>query len=479
MNVLLIGPTSYLGMRLTQRLLEREDVSLRLLVRDIRRMGDGVRQHAEIVEGDVFDEDVLHQALNNIDVAYFPLRFFEAGRKFSGLSRSFAEKFRDACITAGVKRIVYLGVAGRKDAGGMMPGSTADIGEILSSCPDKISTVWLRTGFVLGSGSALFEALRNLIEKCPVLLIAKWMEMKIIPIGVADLLKYLIQAKDLEVQGGVVVDVGMQSMSFREMLAAGAEVIGLRRPFIPVPFNAPRMSAILLGIVTPFSFPVALFFIRLIDAGGNLQQERWNESAQKYFPQIAPLSFAAAMERALKAVEREEVISRWTDSLAGVSYAYDEYDLSRSVYRDIKKKSFGDISPQRIFRAVKSIGGSQGWFTFDVLWRIRGGLDKFTGGFGTAVGRRVDSDVRIGDWIDVWKVVDIKEDRRLLLEAQMRVFGKAWLEFVIEGNTLIQTAYHYPRGLMGRLYWYAMLPFHVFIFKDMINAIVRRAAEQD
>ena len=478
-NVLLVGPTSYIGMRLTDRLLDGEGVCLRLLVRDARRVGDTVRQHSEIVEGDVSDNAVLRQALNNIDVAYFPLRFFETGTKFSELSQPFAEKFRDACISAGVKRIVYLGVAGRKDTDGMLPGSASDIGELLSSCPEKISSVWLRAGFVIGSGSALFEALRNLIQKCPVLLIPKWMEMKIIPIGVADILEYLIQAKDLEVQGNAVVDVGMPPMSFREMLSVSAEVIGLRRPFIPVPFKAPRLSAILLGIVTPFSFPVALFFIRLIDSGGNRYDAQGNDSAQKYFPQIAPRSFKAVIERALKAVEREQVISRWTDSLADISYAYDEYDLSSSVYRDIKKKSFGDIPPQRIFRAVKSIGGTRGWFTFDLLWRIRGLLDKLTGGFGTSVGRRSDSDVRIGDWIDVWKVVDVKENRRLLLEAQMKVFGKAWLEFRIEGNTLIQTAYHYPRGLMGRLYWYSMLPFHVFIFKDMINAIVIRAEDED
>ena len=478
-KVLMVGPTSYLGVRLVQRLLDSEGVRLRLLVSDVRRVGLIVRQNAEIVEGDAYDGDVLQRALNSIDVAYFPLRFFETGKKFSELSRSFAENFRNACIKAGVKLIVYLGVADRKDPEDMLPGSAADIGELLSSCPEKINTIWLRAGFVIGSGSVLFEALRNLIEKCPVLLIPKWMEMKITPIGVADILEYLIQAKELVVRGSVVVDVGMPRMSFREMLAVSAEVMGMRRPLILVPCKAPRMSAVLLGLVTPFSFPVSLFFIWLIDSGGNRCDYTGNDSAHKYFPQIAPLSFKAVMERALKAFEKEQVISRWTDSLADISYADDDCDLSRSVYRDIKKKSFGDIPPQRVFRVVKSIGGRQGWFTFDLLWRIRGVLDKLTGGFGTAVGRRVDSDVRIGDWVDVWKVVDIKEDQRLLLEAQMKVFGKAWLEFRIEGNTLIQTAYHYPRGLMGRLYWYSMLPFHVFIFRDMITAIVRRAKEEE
>jgi hypothetical protein len=172
------------------------------------------------------------------------------------------------------------------------------------------------------------------------------------------------------------------------------------------------------------------------------------------------------------------VYSRWTDSLAGISYEGNNQDLARSVFHDIKIREFGKISPVKIFHEVKSIGGRQGWFSFDILWQIRGLMDKFAGGFGTSVGRRVETDLRVGDLLDVWKVVDIQENRRLLLEAQMKVFGKAWLEFRIEGNTLTQTAYHYPKGLMGRLYWYSMLPFHAFIFKDMIESIVRRADKE-
>lgn len=479
MRVLVVGPTSYFGRRLTQRLFNSEGIRLRLLVRDIRRVEDTVRQNAEIVDGDVSDRDVLRRALRDIDVAYFPIRFFETDKEFSRLSQSFAEEFRDACIEAGVKRIVYLGVAGREDTGDIWMSTAARIGELLSSCPENMSTIWLRTGFVIGSGSALFEMLRNLIQKCPVLPIPQWTEMKINAIGVDDILEYLVQAKDLEVQDSVIVTVSMPAMSFREMLTVSAKVMRLRRLLIALPCKAYRMSSLLLGLLTPFSFSVASLLIRMIDSGVNLHSDTGNDSAQKYFPQISPLPFEEAVERAIESVEKEQVISRWIDSLAGISYADDEYDIRSSVYRDIKRKSFGDIPPHRIFQAVKSIGGRRGWFTFDFLWQMRGLLDKFAGGFGTSVGKRVESDVRIGDMIDVWKVVDVQENRRLLLEAQMKVFGKAWLEFTIEGNTLTQTAYHYPRGLMGRLYWYSMLPFHLFIFRDMIAAIVRRAHEDD
>jgi uncharacterized protein YbjT (DUF2867 family) len=432
MNVLIVRPESYLGVRLTQRLLEAGNVRLRLIVSDVRRLSVSARERAEIVEGDIFDGSLLDRALKGIEVAYFPIRFVGTEKEFLELSQAFAEQFREACIRAGVKRIVYLGVPGAKTAGVNWTGTAASIGNILSSCSEKISTVWFRAGFVIGSGSALFEVLRNLIQKSPVLLIPQWMDRKINPIGVDVVLEYLVRAKDIEVKDNVIADIGMPAMSFREMLTISSRVMGLTRPLIPFPFKANSISLLLLALLTPFSFSLASLFIRMLDSEESLLSDAGNRSAQQYFPEISQISFEEAVRRAIKAVEKEQVISRWTDSLAGISYAADESDISRSVYRDIKKKSFGDIPPHNIFRSVKAIGGRRGWFTFDFLWRIRGLLDKFMGGFGTSVGKRVDSDVRIGDMVDVWKVVDLKEDRRLLLEAQMKVFGKAWLEFIIE-----------------------------------------------
>ena len=203
------------------------------------------------------------------------------------------------------------------------------------------------------------------------------------------------------------------------------------------------------------------------------------ETAPHYFPGIFPLTFQGALAKELNAIEHDQVISRWTDSLVGLSYADPEDEISRAVYRDIRKMDFGSVPPEKIFRAVKSIGGKHGWFTFDILWKMRGFIDKLAGGFGTALGKRVESELRIGDMLDVWKVVDLKESKRLLLEAHMKVAGKGWLEFNIEGTTLIQTAYHLPKGLLGRLYWYSMLPFHFFIFRDMIENIVKRAQTND
>jgi hypothetical protein len=231
-------------------------------------------------------------------------------------------------------------------------------------------------------------------------------------------------------------------------------------------------------LLTPYSAFLASMFLQILETLGRTRGTFSTERARELFPDIAPVPFEVAVGRAVEAIEHEQVISRWTDSIPTVYRADLEEEISRSVFRDVREESFAGIPPENIFRAVKSIGGEEGWFNFNILWRIRGVMDKLLGGFGDSVGRRDESDLRVGDILDVWKVIDLQENRRLLLEAHMKVGGKAWLEFRIVGNTLIQTAYHYPKGLMGRLYWFSMLPFHAFIFPDMIRSIIRQAGRR-
>ena len=479
MNVLLTGPTGYIGRRLMVRLLEEKDVHLRLFVKDRRRVSEETRQDVEIVEGDVFNEEDLRRAVTGIDIAYYPIRFFWAGTEFDELQKIFARNFRDACIHAEVKKIIYLGVLGSHNTEDNLLKNVIETGEVLSALPDKIRTIWLRAGFVLGSGSSLFEVLRNLVQKVPVIFTPRWMEAKLVPLGIADTLEYLTQARNLEGKDNLIIDLGAEMMSFRDMLKETSQIIGRKRIFIPLPFTAHRLFSFLLMLVTPFSYKLSFLFIQGLKSRSGLPADIRQDMAQHYFPGISPLSFQRALERALNAIERNQVISRWTDSLAGISYADAEDEISRAVYRDIRNMDFGGVPPEKIFRAITSIGGKQGWFTFDILWKMRGFIDKLAGGFGTALGKRVESELRIGDMLDVWKVVDLRENERLLLEAQMKVAGKAWLEFTIDGTTHIQTAYHFPRGLLGRLYWYSMLPFHFFIFRDMIESIVKRAETGD
>jgi len=479
MKVLLTGPTGYIGRRLTERLLEEKDVRLRLFVKDIRRLSEAARQNAEIIEGDLFDKEDLRRAVAGIDVVYYPIRFFWMGTEFDGLQQTFSRQFRDACIDAGVKKIIYLGVLGSHNTEDNLHRNFVETGEVLSAFPDKIRTIWLRAGFVIGSGSFLFDVLTSLVRNVPLIFTPRWMEAKLIPLGIADTLEYLTQARNIGGEDNLVIDLGAEMISFRDMLKETSQVLGLKRIFIPLPFAAHSFFSFLLMLDTPFSYNLSFRFIGALKSRAMPYADISKDKAQCCFPGISPLPFRGILERAFNAIESNKVVSRWTDSLADISYDDAEDALLRAVYRDVRKMDFGSVPPERIFRAIKSIGGKQGWFTFDILWKMRGFMDKLTGGFGTSLGKRAESELRIGDMLDVWKVVDLRENQRLLLEAQMKVAGKAWLEFTIDGTTLIQTAYHFPVSLLGRLYWYCMLPFHFFIFRDMIESIVKRAEAGD
>ena len=474
-SVLLPGPTSYLGRRLLLRLLGCPEIRLRVLVMDRRGLGDLAAKVRDIVEGNPTDPEVLSRAAEGIDVAFCPVRFVSADPAFEARSRVFPARYRDACIAAGVRRIIYLGPSGRAVAGNASLAAMFDAGEALSAHPDRIQTIWFRAGFILGSGSLLFEALRNLVQKLPVLPTPRWMESKVTLIGMRDLLDYLVRAIHVPLDRSVEVEVGLGPRSFRAMLAETASAMGLRRIFLPLPLRARRLSPVVLMLLTPFSTRLASLFIEMVESLGEAAEGMSTETARRLFPEIEPASFQVAMGRVIQAIEHEQVVSRWTDSMGTLPDANVDQEMSRSVFRDIRRQRFGDTPPERIFHAVTSIGGKRGWFSFDLLWRIRGLMDKLAGGFGGSVGRRTESDLRVGDVLDVWRVIDLQPNRRLLLAAHMHTFGKAWLEFRIEGDTLIQTAYHYPKGLLGRLYWYSMLPFHAFIFPDMIRNIIREA----
>ncbi len=475
-NVLLAGPTSYLGRRLLLRLLGRPDVHLRVLVTNRRSLGDVAATIPDIVEGNPSDPEVLRRAAEEMDVAFYPVGFVATDPEFEELSRVFPALYRDACIAAGVRRIVHLGPASRSADGNESLAGLLGVGETLSACPDRIESVWFRAGLLLGSGSLLFEALHNIVQKLPVLLTPRWMEAKFAAIGVRDVLDYLIHAIHVPLDGSVEVEIGFEPRSFRAMLADTASAMGLPRIFVPVPLRAKRISPVLLMLLTPFSIRLARLLLDMVGTLGEAGGDISTETARRLFPAVEPAPFGVAMARVIEAIEQEQVVSRWTDSIGMISRSNVDEEMSRSVFRDIRREGFGTIPPEKIFRAVTSIGGKHGWFSFDLLWRIRGLMDKLAGGFGNSVGRRTEADLRVGDVLDVWRVIDLQENRRLLLAAQMNTFGKAWLEFRIEGNTLIQTAYHYPKGLMGRLYWYSMLPFHAFIFPDMIRSIIREAA---
>lgn len=476
MKILLTDATGYLGRRLKNRLLEEEDVRLRLFVRDARQLSESTKQNIDIIEGDIHDRGTIKMAVDGIDVVYYPIRFLGALWE-SEFDRDSVQSFRDACIEAGVKRLIYVGLNIADNTSIKFLRDVIRTAEILRARPENIQTIWLRTGVLLGSGSVMFELLSNIVQKIPVIILSPWMKTKMSPVGVTDVIEYLIRTKDLEMKDNIIIDIGSEPITFKDMLKTAAEVMGLRRIFIPLPFSARRLSSFLLALATPFSYSLASALIKALESGEIRPVSATDEVPKRYFPDISPMSFRDALKEAILEIEKDQLTSRWVDTLPKMFRVSLDQDIAKAVYQDVRIMSIGDVPPYKIYNAIKSIGGRKGWFTFDFLWRIRGFLDKLAGGYGTAMGKRSISNLRVGDMLDVWKVVDLTENRRLLLEAQMKVFGRAWLEFKIEGDNLIQTAYHYPNGFLGRLYWYSMVPFHAIIFRDMIRSIIKQAHE--
>jgi uncharacterized protein YbjT (DUF2867 family) len=475
-RILITGATGYIGRRLKNRLLAHPDYRLRLFVRNKRKVGEKARQSVEIVEGDTFNKEKLALALVGIDVAFYLIHSMGADKDFKSLDRTSAENFRDACIAAGVNKIIYLGGLGVKETASKHLLSRIETGEILSARPDDITTIWFRAGVIIGSGSASFEIIRNLAQKLPFMLAPRWVNTKTQPIAVDDVLSYLEESVSLENTGNTVVDIGADIMSFREMMIAAGRAMGLKRFIIPVPVLSPRLSSYWLVLITTVPFKMAAPLVE----GLKSETVQQNDNAALLFPKIKPMPFENAVQHAIDEIEKDQVVSRWCDSSAGeVCDIIYQDDPSSAIIRDRRMVEFGNVSPDKVFRSALAIGGERGWYKYNVLWRLRGAMDKMVGGYGLTRGRRVSGELRIGDALDFWKVADIKPNKRLLLLAQMKLPGKAWLEFIIEGNMLIQTAHFYPRGILGRLYWYSTLIFHNLVFQDLIEKIVEHAKQAE
>jgi uncharacterized protein YbjT (DUF2867 family) len=473
-RILITGATGYIGRRLKNRLLAHQDYQLRLFVRNKRKVGEKARQSVEIVEGDTFNKEKLAEALVGIDVAFYLIHSMGADKDFKNLDKISAENFRDACINAGVKKIIYLCGLGVKETASKHLLSRIETGEILSSRQGDIETIWIRAGVIIGSGSASFEIIRNLVQKLPVMVTPKWVNTKTQPIAVNDVLSYLEESIKLENTGNVIVDIGSDVMGFKEMMIAAGQVMGLKRFIIPVPVLSPRLSSYWLVLITTVPFKMAAALVE----GLKSETVQQNDNAALLFPKIKPMSYVQAVEHAIEEIEKDQVVSRWCDSSAGeVCDIIYQDDPSSAIIRDRRMVEFGNVSPEKVFRSALAIGGQKGWYKYNLLWRLRGAIDKMVGGYGLNRGRRVTGELRIGDALDFWKVADIKPNKRLLLLAQMKLPGKAWLEFVIEGDVLIQTAHFYPRGILGRLYWYSTFVFHNLVFQDLAEKIVKQASQ--
>ncbi len=468
-RILITGATGYIGRRLTHRLLKDNTCDVRLFVRNRRKVQLSVAEEVEITEGDTFDADALDRALDSIDTAFYLIHSMGSDEDYRELDRKSAELFRSACIKAGVKRIVYLGGLGVRQSASKHLLSRIETGEVLSA-DARIQLIWIRAGVIVGSGSAGFEIIRNLCQKLPAMITPLWVRTRTEAIGIEDVLSYLQQSIVLDHPDNLVVDIGSEKISFQQMLAQAAEVMGLRRVLIPVPVLSPKLSSYWLILFTPIPFKLASSLVE----GLKSETIRENDNARMYYPSISPVSYRESVKHAISELEQDQILSRWCDSSSGKACDIKDFgDPAGAILRDTRIVAYdrGDTQ-QDVFKAVCSLGGPNGWFRYNFLWRIRGAIDKISGGYGLSRGRRNNNQLRIGDALDFWKVVDIKEGKRLLLYAQMKLPGQAWLEFDVQPDQLVQTAHFIPHGILGRLYWYSVYPLHLFVFANLARTIV-------
>jgi len=474
MKVLLTGSTGYIGRRLKHKLLQDKNIELKLFVRNKNTLSKEVLRDIEVVEGDTFDKDKLRLALKDVDTAFYMIHSLNK-ENYKDLDKISAQNFIDVAQECGVKRVIYLGGLGVKnDLTSEHLLSRIETGEVLSSS-SSVQTIWIRAGVIIGSGSTSFEIIRNLTEKLPIMTTPKWVYTKAQPIAVANVLDYLYDSITLETKENLIVDIGSEELSYRDMMIKTGKILGLKRLLIPVPFLTISLSSYWLNLFTPVPFIVAKALIEGLKSEVTIQ----NDNAKKYFPNIKPITFEQSVNTAITEIKNNQVLSRWSDNW-GVNWDKDhDKEISDAIFVDRKTVDITDLEAKDVFDTFTCIGGKNGWFAFDFLWEIRGLIDKIIGGVGLQRGRRAQNDLRVGDSLDFWKVVDIEENERVLLLAQMKVPGTAWLEFKIEKNTLIQSAYFYPKGVWGRLYWYSMIPLHYFVFNNMIKGIVQKTKENN
>ena len=478
---LVTGASGYVGGRLVRTLLEN-DYQVRVLVRDkYKIIGQPWASQVEICEGDADNPKDLEQALNGVHTAYYLLHSINLGKTFDDIEATIARSFAQASEAAGVRQIVYLGgIANDKNISKHL-ASRVSTGKELAST--SVPVLELRAGIIIGSGSASFEMLRHLTHRLPVMTTPKWVSNRTHPIAIRDILYYLKNAAALKTPVGKIYDIGgPEILSYADMMQKFAKLSGLpRRWIIKVPVLTPGLSSLWIGLVTPVPTALARPLV------GSLISEVVADPAKSINGLIPPpqeglLSVETAMSLALSKISDHGVETRWSDaSIPTAPWQKAQGDpewAGETILRD-HHQVLSEKSAEAIWKQIEGIGGEHGWFGADFLWFLRGLIDRFFGGVGLRRGRRDQDLLRVGESLDFWRVEELERGRRLKLYAEMILPGKAWLEFSIEeknGKTLVtQEATFSPRGLGGRLYWYAVAPFHVFVFPTMLRNLVKRA----
>ena len=478
-TILLTGASGYVGGRLLPMLEARGD-RVRCLARRPEFLKQRVGPETEIVAGDALDEASLKAALRGVDVAYYLIHSMGSTEAagFELRDRQAAQRFAQAARRAGVRRIVYLGGLG-DDAESLSPHlrSRHEVGEILRSA--GVPVIEFRASIVIGSGSLSFEMIRALVERLPVMVTPRWVRVVAQPIAITDLLEYLLAALELPGEESRLYEIGgSERLSYGDLMNEYGRQRGLRRLMISVPFLTPRLSSLWLALVTPLYARIGRALVESISHETVVR----DDAARRDFA-VEPMSVSRAIEAALANEDREIAATRWSDAISSGGTdprRFGDYGGHRLGRRLIDARScLVDASPAEAFAPIERIGGRCGWYAYDWLWRLRGVLDLLAGGVGMRRGRPDPDRLRVGDALDTWRVEAIEPGRLLRLRAEMKLPGRAWLEFVVEpdgeGARIKQTAIFDPVGILGPLYWYSIYPLHGLVFEGMLSGIARAA----
>jgi uncharacterized protein YbjT (DUF2867 family) len=472
-RVLLTGATGYVGGRLLKRL-EALRRPLRVLARRPEYLRGRAAPSTEIAAGDCLDPATLQSGMQGVTAAYYMVHSMGSAGDFEAADRQAAANFGAAAQKSGVERIIYLGGLGDPDRSlSSHLRSRQEVGEVLRS--SGVPVIEFRASVVIGSGSVSFELIRALVERLPIMITPRWVSTPAQPIAIEDLLDYLVQALDIPASESRTFEIGgADRVPYEGIMREYARQRGLRRWIIRVPVLTPRLSSLWLGLVTTVYARVGR---KLIDGVRNPTVVR-DASALEVFT-VRPRSLREAIERALRQEDEEIAATRWSDALSSASEP-PKWGGAHFGSRIVDSRELEVAVPAaQAFAPVRRIGGRKGWYAANFLWRLRGLLDLLQGGVGLRRGRRDPEHLAVGDVVDWWRVEAYEPNRLLRLSAEMKLPGRAWLEFEVQSrgskSVIRQSAIFDPLGLSGLLYWYSLYPLHKWVFYGMLRGICKAA----
>jgi len=475
-TVLVTGAGGYIGGRLVPELLAR-GYPVRAMLRAPMREYADTYPGVKTVVADALNVGALRHALHDVDTAFYLIHSLLLGaREFRAADLQAAANFRTVAAECGVRRIIYLGGLGevRRNLSAHLK-SRLEVARVLrlGSVPVTI----LRAAEIIGSGSASYEIIYHLVKNLPLFLMPPWARTRTQPISIRDVVKYLVGCLETEETSGQSYDIGGPDIvSHRRMLMMLAKVRGKRRLFLNIPFSFLKTYAYLTSLLTPVPGPITLCLMESVKDEMVCGDDRIRQAVP-----FETVPYAEAVLRAMTVEDRDRIRTRWSDSYPPAhELAIKLEELQPAPNYTASYSLHSRKGTAALFRSICRIGGKDGWFHSNWMWWLRGKIDRLLMGVGSQRGRRSSSNLRINDVIDFWRVEDLEKDRLLLLRAEMKIPGKAWLQFTVApegaGSRLAVTAYYASHGLLGNIYWYNFLPFHYFIFNDLIRQIERRSA---